>query len=214
MKTITIFSIKHLALLVLLTIGLILTNVETTVAQTDTSDVEYANTTLVPAPLKICSVAGQGVAVGTPFTFTITTPGATTGLRQSFTSTRVILAGPASTGSAESQNGYCDYVTGPFTDLDGVAGGARINGIGSFNVGSMVTVQQTNQFSSDPFATFIATISSATSPIVIGSTTGSATLTIINGVNEVAFVSTVIGVVADGDGFFGPTKRRKRVRFF
>ena len=54
----------------------------------------FTNYAASPGQLKICKVAGQNVAVGTPFSFTVTGP---QGYRQSYT----IDAGP------EDQGGYC-----------------------------------------------------------------------------------------------------------
>jgi hypothetical protein len=209
MNTKTLFSIKHFVLLTLLTIGLMLTaNIHKIQAQTDTNETEYANTTLVPAPLKICNVVGSGVTVGTPFTFTITTPlEGTTGV---FTSTRTILAGPAATGPG-MQNGNCDFVAGPFTDLNGVRGGALINGNGSFNVGSVATVTETQ--TGLPFGSTVV-VSSSTSPLSSGTFAFAGTISILHTVNEITFVNARAFV---GGPLPPPTpdpKPRKRTRFF
>ena len=54
----------------------------------------FTNYAASPGQLKLCKIAGQNVAVGTPFSFTVTGP---QGYRQSYT----IDAGP------EDQGGYC-----------------------------------------------------------------------------------------------------------
>jgi hypothetical protein len=108
-----------------------------------------------------------------------------------------VFAGPQAPAGSTQQNGFCDFVSGPFS-------GAQINGLNSFNVGSTISIQETT-FGS----TFIQAggITSPTGGLVTNTGTRTATFTsMINGVNEVQFVNTA-GT--------GPTiKPRKRVRFF
>jgi hypothetical protein len=115
----------------------------------------------------------------------------------------VIQAGPASTGPG-IQNGNCDFVAGPFTDLNGVVDGALINGNGSFNVGSVVTVAETV-----PTGFNNPIISSPTSPLSIR--TFAATISILNTINEIVFVNSGTTKVID---IFGPPNSRKKRRFF
>jgi hypothetical protein len=166
-----------------------------------TTEVEFVNVGFAPAPLKVCKVAGTGVAVGTPFTFTTTTDGA--GLQLNSTSTRTILAGPASTGIG-SQNGNCDFVAGPFTGTNG----AIINGNGSFNVGSTATV--TESTTGLPAGSTVA-ISSPTGPL---SSTGAfgGSISILNQINEIVFVNSVVTPPVPGAQPI--IKSRKRARFF
>ncbi len=171
----------------------------------EVAEVEFVNIAFAPVPLKVCKVAGAGVAVGTPFTFT-TTADTQGGLLAPFSSTVTVFAGPQAPAGSTQQNGFCDFVSGPFSGsfLNGGANSAQINGLGSFNVGSTISIQETG-FGS----TFIGAggITSPTGGLVTNTGTRTATFTsMINGVNEVQFVNTA-GT--------GPTiKPRKRVRFF
>jgi len=181
----------------------------------EVTEVEYVNIAFAPAPLKVCKVAGTGVAVGTPFTFT-TVPSRLAGnLLPAFTTTQVITAGPAATGPG-TQNGFCDFVNGPFTGtFGGVAGGAVINGLGSFNVGSTVVVTETPQTTGGPNGTgySVTSITSPTATVVGVNATGVATIpTIINGVNEIQFVNVANPAVIP-PALINP-KSRKRARFF
>jgi hypothetical protein len=167
----------------------------------EVAEVEFVNIAFLPVPLKICKVAGTGVAVGTPFTFTVTADTAG-GLLAPFSSTVTVLAGPASTGPG-TQNGFCDFVGGPFGgNFGGVTGGGLINRLGSFNVGSSITITET--------ATPGVVTSSITSPTggVIANLANRTALIsgMIRGVNEVQFVNTV--------GTLPTIKSRKRTRFF
>lgn len=155
----------------------------------EVAEVEFVNIAFSPVPLKICKVAGNGVAIGTEFTFTVTADTAG-GLLAPFSSTVRVPAGPA------SQNGFCDFASGPFAN-------PFINGLGSFNFNSSVTITET--------ATAGVVTSSITSPTggVIANLANRTALisNMINGVNEVQFVNTV--------GTASTIKPpRKRARFF
>jgi hypothetical protein len=163
----------------------------------EVAEVEFVNIAFLPVPLKICKVAGTGVAVGTPFTFT-TTPDTMGGLVAPFSSTTTVFAGPMAAPGSTQQNGFCDFVSGPFS-------GSQINGLNSFNFNSTITIQETG------FGTTVINPGGITSPTggVIGNTTTrTATISnMINGVNEVQFVnSATTGVPI-------PVKSRKRTRF-
>jgi hypothetical protein len=98
-------------------------------ARTEVVVVTFTNFVFTPAALKICKVAGAGVAVGTPFTFTVTND--TQGnILAPFSTTVTVQAGPA------SQGGFCTLVGGPFA-------GTVAGGFGSFDIGSNVTITET-----------------------------------------------------------------------
>ncbi len=170
-----------------------------------TTEVEFVNIAFFATQLKICKVAGTGVTPNgtTPVTFTVTTDTAG-GLLPAFTSTVNVTPGTASTGPG-TQNGNCDFATGPFGGVTETGATATTNGMNSFNFNSGVTIQETAGVT----GTFVPTggITSPTTGVV--SNTGTRTATITNlqgGVNEVFFVNN-LGT--------GPTiKSRKRVRFF
>lgn len=167
------------------------------------TEVEFVNTALSPVPLKICKVAGSSALVGTPFTFTVNANGAGTasfGLVQASTSTVTVTAGAAGSGPG-AQNGNCAFVGGQFGgNFFGTNNNAQINGMGSFNFNSGLTITET--------ATTGVVTSSITSPTggVVGNlSTGTATISnMINGVNEVTFVnSTATGATP------APARRKK-----
>jgi hypothetical protein len=166
----------------------------------EVAEVEFVNIAFLPVPLKVCKVAGAGVTVGTPFTFT-TTADTAGGLLAPFSSTVTVFAGPAAPAGSTQQNGFCDFVSGPFTGTFG-RDSALINGLGSFNFNSTVTIAETGFGSTQILA---GGITSPTGGVVANTTTRTATITnMINGVNEVQFVNT--STVA-------PIKPRKRARF-
>jgi hypothetical protein len=163
----------------------------------EVAEVEFVNIAFLPVPLKICKVAGTGVAVGTPFTFT-TTADTQGGLLAPFTSTTTVFAGPQAPAGSTQQNGFCDFVSGPFA-------GANINGLTSFNFGSNVSIQETAA-SAGSTVINAGGITSPTGGVVANTGTRTATITsMINGVNEVQFVNTATAA---------PIKSRKRARFF
>jgi hypothetical protein len=159
--------------------------------QREVTEVEFVNIAFFPVPLKICKVAGTGVAVNTPFTFDVATDTAG-GLLAPFTSSVTVLAGPVLNG----QNGFCDFVSGPFAP--------GIVGLGSFNFNSNVTVTER--------ATAGVVTTSVTSPNVGNGFAGNTTnrtgqiTNMINGVNEIQFVNSAAPAVT-------PIKSRKRARF-
>lgn len=167
----------------------------------EVAEVEFVNIAFSPVPLKICKVAGTGVAVGTPFTFTVT-PDTAGGLLAPFSSTVTVLAGPMAT-TPGAQNGFCDFVAGPFGGSFGERNnGALLNGLTSFNSMSAVTIQETG------FGTTIVPgggITSPTGSVIANTSNRTALITnMINGVNEVQFVNNAATA---------PTiKSRKRTR--
>jgi hypothetical protein len=173
-------------------------------ARTEVVVVTFNNFNFQPSALKICKIAGVGVSVGTPFTFTVT--GSTQGgILATTTQTVTVLAGPA------SQGGFCVPVSGPFT-------GTVIGGFGSFDVGSNITITETQTAG---FAVATGGITSNvgfTTGTTPNTTTGTANITITNtigtgtgattntgNVNEVTFTNNATPAVAparfdfDGD---------------
>ena len=143
-------------------------------ARREVVEVEFTNFRFLGGILKICKIAGPGVALNTPFMFTTTqvSPNGAGGpLFPPFSTQTTVNAGPA------SQGGNCNIVNG-----GGLIGGA-------FNQGSTVTVTE----NAAP-GTIVSGISSTTSTIpafVPGSRT--ATLAgdegIIDGVTQVTFTN-------------------------
>ncbi len=154
----------------------------TVTARTEVVVVTFNNFNFQPSALKICKIAGAGVAVGTPFTFTVT--GSTQGgILATSNQTVTVLAGPA------SQGGFCTPVSGPFA-------GTVIGGFGSFDVGSNITITETQT------AGFVVAPGGITSNVGFQTgttpnlTTGTANITITNGtgtttgnINEVTFTN-------------------------
>jgi hypothetical protein len=169
----------------------------------EVTEVEFVNIAFFPVPLKICKVAGSAALQNQPFTFTVT-PDTAGGLLASFSNTVTVLAGPQAPAGSTQQNGFCDFVGGPFGGTFG-GGTATINGLGSFNLGSTVTIQETG-FGSTTIQP--GGITSPTGGVVANTTTRTAVITnMINGVNEVQFVntSTTAPILKE---------RNKRIRFF
>ena len=127
--------------------------------------VQYTNFVFLPGSLKICKVAGAGVAIGTLFNFTVTVDslqgvfpgpaGSPTGAPNTITRTVQVAANsPTSPG--------CQVVNGPFTPTFG--------GLGTFNVGSVVTI--TEAAATGVSVTGIRTTSGATLTTNLGTRTG------------------------------------------
>lgn len=94
-------------------------------------EVEYTNVVFRPGLLKICKIAGTGVAIGTPFTFDISTDllqNTFPGSPNMATGSVTVQAGPA------AQGGFCSLIGGTFTP--------SVQGVPTFNVGSLVTVTE------------------------------------------------------------------------
>jgi hypothetical protein len=164
----------------------------------EVAEVEFVNIAFLPVPLKVCKIAGTGVTVGTPFIFTVTADTAG-GLLAPFSTTVTIFAGPAAPVGSMQQNGFCDFVSGPFGGTFG-NGSAQINGLNTFNFNSTVSIQETG------FGSTIISAGGITSPtggVVANVTTRTATIVnLINGINEVHFVNRA------GTGFPCPPPRR------
>jgi hypothetical protein len=143
-------------------------------ARRDVVEVEFTNFIFNPTALKICKIAGAGVAAGTSFTFDValvsptSTGGVLPGVNPLFPAFSVpvtVSAGPA------VQGGNCTLVNG-----GGLLGGA-------FNIGSTITITERT---TTP-ATVVTTITSPTS-------TGTGLVGDI--VNRRATLSGVNGLVA------------------
>ncbi len=162
----------------------------TVTARTEVVVVTFNNFNFQPSALKICKIAGAGVAVGTPFTFTVTgnTQG---GILAPFNTQVTVQAGPA------SQGGFCTIVNGGFA-------GTVAGGFGSFDVGSNVTITE-NQTAGFVVATGGITsnvgFTTGTTP---NTTTGTANITITNtvggvttagNINEVTFTNNMVAAV-------------------
>lgn len=136
------------------------------------TEVDSVSVAFSPVPLKICKIAGTGVAVGTIFSFSVTADTAG-GLLAPFNSTVSIPAGTAASP-------VCDFATGPFSP--------NTNNVGSFNFGSTVTITEAAKI-----GTLVSSITSQTGGIITNLVNRAATITnMINGVNEVMFTSRVI----------------------
>jgi len=140
-------------------------------------EVTFTNFIFRPSILKICKIAGNGVAVGTPFTFDVTLANPVSGgIFPPFTISVTVNAGPAG-----PQGGNCEIV-----GTSG-AGGSLLGG--AFAQGSTVRIIE-RQAS----GTFVSNISSPTSdlpPFVGGrSTTLSGANGIVEGVTQVSFTNS------------------------
>ncbi len=160
-----------------------------------TAEIEFVNYVFAPTTLKVCKVAGPGVNIGDPFTFSISIdtaggliPGQTN--QPIAVPDLVVLAGPA-----EGTNGlgFCAFAQGPYTATN------TNPPVGTFRVGSTVTVTEANA----P-GTQITAITTPTGPA------GALTADIANrrgilllgfptpGVNEIVFTNAVGGPIQEG----------------
>ncbi|MDQ3132575.1 MAG: ice-binding family protein, partial [Acidobacteriota bacterium] len=107
-------------------------------SRASTVEVEFTNFVFNPTLLKICKIAGNGVAQGTPFTFNVAVTNPTTGglngpifdPRLTTVAPVTVQAGPASSG------GFCNFAQGPFTPTN------TTPPVGTFQVGSTVTITE------------------------------------------------------------------------
>jgi len=95
-------------------------------ARNTTAQVTFTNFVFRPAVLKLCKVAGPGVAPGTPFTFNIAPADPLT--TWPYTTTSVIV--PA---------GSCTFVNGPFPPEAGYSAAANV---GTFNYNTAIVVTE------------------------------------------------------------------------
>lgn len=145
-----------------------------------TVEVEFTNIAFLPVPIKICKIAGgTGSLLGTSFSFTATTGSGAedpNNVLPTVTSASVsVTAGPGGI-----QNGFCNFVAGP-------AGTPTINGLGSFNLFTPVTITE----AASAGTTVTSIFSPNNTPAVNANlATRSAFIqTLFNGVNEVTFVN-------------------------
>ncbi len=176
-------------------------------ARRDVVVVQFVNFIFNPTQLKVCKVAGAGVAVGTPFTFDVALVNPT-GINANGTSGSPLFPGfttavTVAAGSA-AQGGNCVLLDGTNS---GVVGGLLG---GAFSIGSTITITERT---TTP-ATTVSAISSGTSTITNNltgrSTTISGTSGLVAGINSVTFVNTATTPVPpvgnrtafdfDGDG--------------
>jgi len=174
-------------------------------ARASTVEVEFTNFVFNPTLLKICKIAGNGVAQGTPFTFNVAVTNPTSGglngplfdSRLTTIAPVTVQAGPASSG------GFCSFAQGPFTST------ATTPPVGTFNVGSTVTITE----NASPGTVVVLPVTSPTGTVTpVGTNGGSLVLGFRNGFNEITFTNAVAPVVApraafdfDGDGKSDPT---------
>lgn len=145
-----------------------------------TNEVEFVNNLFNPGLLKICKVAGAGVAVGEVFTFDVTTEQMQT--LANATRTITVPAGPAATGDV-AQNGFCKFAVGPFT----ITGNINASSGAFFNQGSTVTVTERLQAG---VVMPIITSPTSTGLTVSGNTgTFSGAGGIVNGTTEIVFTN-------------------------
>lgn len=152
------------------------------------TEVEFVNVAFSPVPLKICKVAGTGITPNTTsFSFTVTADTAG-GLLSPFSSTVSVIAGPAAVNPGD-QNGFCDFVPGPFGGAFLNGNSALLNGLSSFNFNSNVTITEA---AATGFAVAPNGITSPTGGVITNITNRTANITnLVNGVNEVQFVNQV-----------------------
>jgi len=93
-------------------------------ARNTTAIVDFTNFIFRPAILKICKIAGPGVTVGTPFTFSVAAQNPLTSF-------------PVATTPVTVLAGSCEFAQGPFP------AGDQFPGIGTFNLNTQVVVTET-----------------------------------------------------------------------
>jgi hypothetical protein len=145
-------------------------------ARNTTAEVEYTNFIYRPAILKLCKIAGTGVAVGTPFTFTLAP-------------VNPLTTWPISTAPVTVLAGSCTFVNGPFPPVE------LFPGIGLFNYGTDIIVTE-----GAVTGTTVTAITSPTGgPLETDLPNRRGTMTLNHGLvpdslfNEIAFTNTVLG---------------------
>ncbi|MEO8572784.1 MAG: ice-binding family protein [Pyrinomonadaceae bacterium] len=93
-------------------------------ARNTTAIVDFTNFIFRPSILKICKIAGTGVTVGTPFTFTVA-------------AVNPLTSFPVSTTPITVLAGSCEFAQGPFPINE------QFPGIGTFNFNTQVVVTET-----------------------------------------------------------------------
>lgn len=124
-------------------------------ARNTTAEVDFTNYVFRPAILKICKVAGPGVATGTPFTFSLSLPNPLTSL-------------PVNTTPFTVPAGSCTFANGPFP------ADPSFPGIGTFNFTTQIAVTE-----AAVTGVVLQTITSPTGgPLVVSLPTRTGTLTL------------------------------------
>jgi hypothetical protein len=150
-------------------------------ARRDIVEITYTNFVFRPTILKVCKIAGPGVALNTPFTFDVTLANPVGGgINPPFTVPVTVNAGPAG-----PQGGNCVIVPT-------VNGSMSLLG-GAFNQGSTVTI--TERAAGNTVVSNITSETSILPPFVAGqrTTTLSGEFGIVAGVTEVTFTNTGTG---------------------
>src|SRR4029078_11372127 len=136
--------------------------------------IEFADILVQPTELKICKIAGNGIEQGATANFTVTINNVN-GLIPSFTTAVTATAGPG------DQGGFCTVVTG------GTANGTGTGLLGgSFNVGDVITIDETAATNT---CTLKPIITSTTTALT---TTGRTTVTgagLVAGTNVITFTN-------------------------
>ena len=161
--------------------------------------VEYTNILFRPTQLKVCKVAGTGIAVGTPFTFTITVDdeGGLVPVNAQNSTGPTFPAGsnpftiPAGDPTLSAQ-GNCIVVDGPYRRPNPAQ--APPLSFGTFRVGSRITVSETGAASS----VVITTPTGPPSALTVDAANRKATLQLgyIGGFNELIFVNSAAAPVS------------------
>jgi hypothetical protein len=148
-------------------------------ARREVVEVEYTNFVFRPTLLKICKIAGPGVAVGTPFTFSVVIDdeGGLFAPPSSIAVPNVtVQAGPA------SQGGFCAFAQGPYMPT------ATVPPVGTFRVGSRVYVTE----AAAPGTVAISSPTGTVLPCVpAAARCGSLVLGFPEGFNELTFTNTL-----------------------
>jgi hypothetical protein len=143
-------------------------------ARKEIVEVEYTNFVFRPTLLKICKIAGTGVAVGTPFTFDVVLDDGP--LFAPYTTTVTVQAGPA------SQGGFCVFANGPYDPTN------TTPPVGTWRTGSRVQVTERAAA-----GTIVTAISSPTGTVLpcnpANARCGALVLGFAGGFNEMAFTN-------------------------
>jgi hypothetical protein len=127
----------------------------TVAGRNTTAEVEFTNFIFRPAILKLCKVAGAGVATGTNFTFNLALVDPLTSL-------------PVSTASITIPAGSCTFLNGPFPE------NANFPGIGTFNFGTQIIVTE----AATPGVNVTAITSPTGGPVIVDLANRRGTLTL------------------------------------
>ena len=159
----------------------------TFLARRGTREIEYVNFVFRPTALKVCKIAGAGVAVGTPYTFNIAIgnfPGFDNIISHGSVSSVTVQAGPASSG------GFCTFANGPaqypliFTNPD----------VRSFPVGFPVTVTEVG----GNVTAVTSPTGTVTNPVLGANGAGTLVLGFPGGFNEIVFTNGTTAPVSTG----------------